>query len=168
VVLRKSSIVSGWDEKINIGDDWALYLDMILSKECKVAFTLKKLWRKRIDDINIYDGRQRSEILKLLYINDIKRVIEHHSLKLSEEEMKILEHKHMLSLVELSKHKMIREFKIVQSLKLFKKSCAIDILFTLKAIPIIIFKGFENKLKNISPKEHFNYGNTSRPEEISI
>src|SRR5690606_28813579 len=141
---------------------------MILSKECRVAFTLQKLWKKRIDDINIYDGRERSEILKLLYINDIKRVIDNHSLKLSEEEMKILEHIQMLGLVELSKHKMIREFKIVQSLKLFKKSCSINLLFSLKAIPIITFRGLENKLKGIfSKKEHFNYG-SKIPEEITF
>src|SRR5690606_37293199 len=120
VVLRKSSIVNGWDEEINIGDDWALYLDMILSKECKVAFTLKKLWKKRIDDINIYDGRERSEVLKFLYINDINRIIQRHSASLSVEEMKILEHTQMFSLVELSKHTMIREFDFSQSLKLFK------------------------------------------------
>lgn len=169
VVLRKSSIVSGWDEQINIGDDWALYLDMILSKKCKVAFTLEKLWKKRVDDINIYDGRKRSEVLRLLYINDINRVIERHALKLSEEELKILEHMQMLSLVELSKHKMLREFDFLQSIKLFKKSCAISMLFSLKAIPIIVFKGLENKIKGVfSRKEHFDYGSKKLPEEITL
>lgn len=169
VVLRKSSIVKGWDQGISIGDDWALYLDMILSKECKVAFTLQKLWKKRIDDINIYDGRARSEVLRLLYINDINRVIESHASKLTEEEMKILEHTQMLSLVELSKHKMIREFDFLQSLRLFKRSCSISMLFSLKAIPIVIFRGFLNKIKRFFlKKEHYNYGSSPIPEEITI
>ncbi len=169
VVLRKSSIVNGWDERMNIGDDWALYLDMILSKECKVAFTLKKLWRKRIDNINIYDGRERSEVLRLLYINDINRVIEHHALKLSEEEMKILQHTQMFGLVELSKHKMIREFDISQSFKLFKRSCSINTLFSIKAIPIVFFRGLENKIKSIfAEKERSNYENKGLPEEITL
>jgi len=169
VVLRKSSIVSGWDEEISIGDDWALYLEMILSKECRVAFTLKKLWKKRIDEINIYDGRVRSEVLRLLYINDLNRVIERHTSILTDEEMKILKHMQMLSLVELSKHKMIREFEIIQSLKLFKRSCAINILFSLKAIPIIIFRGFLNKKKGfLLKKEQYKYATKPMPEGITI
>ena len=38
VVIRKSSIVSGWNEKMNIGDDWCMYLETILNKECRVAY----------------------------------------------------------------------------------------------------------------------------------
>src|SRR5690606_27757744 len=98
-VIRKSSIVSGWDERMNIGDDWALYLDIILSKKCKVSFTLDKLWRKRLDSLNIYDGRKRSEVLRLLYIEDIKRIINRHKDRLSHKEIRILRKTQMYSLV---------------------------------------------------------------------
>lgn len=167
VVLRKSSIVSGWDDEINIGDDWSLYLDMILSKSCKVAFTLKKLWKKRIDSINIYDGRSRAEVLKLLYIKDIKRIIQRHCHQLSYKELSILKKIQMYSLVELSKHKLIRELNIIQSIKLFKQSCLIDLFFTIKVVPIVITKGAQNKIKKLlSKKRCDNYEHRGISEEI--
>jgi glycosyltransferase involved in cell wall biosynthesis len=148
VVLRKSSIVSGWDEEINIGDDWCMYLDMILSKERKIAFTMEKLWHKRIDDINIYDGRKWAEILEFLYIADLKRKMTRFQNKLTKSEFRILQERYMASLVELSKHNLIREFRVFTSLNLLGKSLAIDIPYTLKAIPNIFMKGLQNKIKN--------------------
>ena len=66
-VVRKSSIVSGWNEKINISDDWCLFLDMVLAKNCRAAFTMEVHWDKYINTTNIYDGRRRSELLELFY-----------------------------------------------------------------------------------------------------
>src|SRR5690606_16999249 len=129
-VIRKSSIGAGWDESINIGDDWAMYINMVFSKECKASFTLKKLWRKRVDSMNIYDGRKRAEVLNLLYIDDVTRIIKRHGKEFTRGERKILERTLMYSLVELSKHKLIREFDVIQSLKLFTRSCAINIPFS--------------------------------------
>lgn len=158
VILRRTSIVSGWDENINIGDDWALYLDMILSKRCKAAFTLKKMWKKRIDSINIFDGRSRSELLSLLYIDDIKRIILRHSKKLSPDELKSLQRIHIYSLVELSKHKLVREFDITGSLKLFYKACSSNTIFALKVLPIIILKGLQNNFTNAQLNTSGSYG----------
>lgn len=149
LVMRRSSIVSGWDEQINIGDDWTLYLDMILSKKCKASFTLKKLWTKRVDDKNIYDGRVRSEVLSLLYISDLNRILERHGDKLTSKEKRILERTQMEGLVELSKHKIIREFNIEQALALFKKSCDISKRYTIIAIPKVLYVGLENKIKGM-------------------
>jgi glycosyltransferase involved in cell wall biosynthesis len=53
LVLRSSSIVSGWNEKMNIADDWCLLLDMILSKKIRMAFTTQTLWLKHINCNNI-------------------------------------------------------------------------------------------------------------------
>lgn len=147
VVIRKSSIVSGWDEEINIGDDWCLYLDMILSKECKVAFTMDKLWHKRIDNINIYDGRKWSEILEFLYVADLKKKMRRFKHLLTKLELKILQERYMASLVELSKHNLIREFRIFTSLNLLGQSFAVNIPYTLKAIPNVFIKGLQNKMK---------------------
>lgn len=146
VVIRKSAIVSGWDENMNIGDDWAMYLEMILSKPCRAAFTLEKLWRKRVDEINVYDGRKWSEVLEFLHIADLKRNMEKLGHLLMPEELKILEERYMSSLVELSKHNLLREFKIMHSLKLLGTSFAINIPFTLKTIPNILFLGLNRKL----------------------
>lgn len=147
VVLRKSSIVSGWDENIKIGDDWCMYLEMILLKECKVAFTMTKLWRKRIDQINIYDGRKWSEVLEFLYVADLKRKMTKFKALLTNKELKTLQQRYMASLVELSKHNLIREFKIFTSLNLLGQSLSINIPFTLKQIPNVFMKGLQNKIR---------------------
>lgn len=152
VVIRKSALVSGWNEEINIGDDWYMYLDMILNKECKVAFTLDKLWRKRIDSINIYDGRKWSEVLEFLYIADLNLKITNFRHLLHEPELKIMQRRYMASLVELSKHNLIREFKIGNAFNLLGKSFAIDIPFTLKTIPDVFMTGLTRKIKDLNDK----------------
>jgi len=152
VVMRKTSIVGGWDEHIHVGDDWCMYLEMILTKECKIAFTLDKLWRKRIDNINIYDGRKRSEVLKLLYIADTQRVIEKFEKLLTPSERKILERRYIASSVELAKHELIREFNIPGSLRLIGKSLAIDISFTFKIMPDIFMQGVRRRMKSEKKK----------------
>ncbi|WP_316839575.1 glycosyltransferase family 2 protein [Pedobacter gandavensis] len=152
MVIRKSSIVSGWDEKMNIGDDWSMYLEMILSKPCRAAFTLEQLWRKRVDEINVYDGRKWSEVLEFLHIADLKRNMEKLSDLLRPEELKVLEERYMSSLVELSKHHLLREFKVKDSLRLLGTSFAINIPFTLKTIPNILFLGLNRKLGLVKKK----------------
>ncbi|TKC59256.1 glycosyltransferase family 2 protein [Pedobacter hiemivivus] len=148
VVMRKSSIISGWDEKIKIGDDWCMYLDMILSKECHIAFTLEKLWNKRIDDINIYDGRKWSEVLEFLYVADLKRKMARFNHLLTKIELKLLQERYMASLVELSKHNLIRRFKVFTSFNLLGESLAMNIPFTLKTIPSVLLKSLQNKIKS--------------------
>lgn len=146
LVIRKSSIVSGWDEEMNIGDDWCMYLEAILTKECKAAFTLKKLWHKRIDEINIYDGRKWSEVVEFLYIADLKKKISKFKHLLTPKELKILEERYMGGLVEFAKHNLIRELNFKYSFNLLVKSFSINIPFTLKAIPKVFIKGIKGKI----------------------
>jgi glycosyltransferase involved in cell wall biosynthesis len=150
VVIRKSSIVSGWDDRINIADDWCMYLDVILSKECRAAFTLDRLWEKRIDDINIYDGRKRNEVLKHLYISDTLTMMDKFKKLLTRSEMYILKQRYMASLVELAKHELIREFNITECLRLLKDSFIVNVPFTLKMIPDIFLKGLKGKYNALS------------------
>lgn len=152
VVIRKSSIVSGWDEKIHVGDDWCMYLDVILSKECTAAFTLDKLWRKRIDNINIYDGRKRSEVLKFLYIADTHRIMEKFKDRLTPGELLLLERRYIASLVELAKHELIREYNLKESVRLFRISMAVDVPFTLKMVPDIFLVGLTRKYNAVRKK----------------
>lgn len=146
VVMRKSSIVNGWDEQVRVGDDWCMYLDMILNKKCRIAFTLDQLWRKRIDEINIYDGRKRSEVLKYLFIQDTKHIMNKFAHLLTPEEMKILERRFVASSVELAKHELFREHNLSESFRLIRKSAAVDLPFTLKMIPDIVMQGLKRKL----------------------
>lgn len=152
VVIRKSSIVSGWDNRINIADDWCMYLEVILSKECRAAFTLDKLWKKRIDDINIYDGRKRNELLRHLYISDTLTMMDKFKKLLTRSEMYIFKRRYMASLVELAKHELIREYNIKECLRLLKDSFTVNVPFTLKMIPDVFMRGLKGKYDALSSR----------------
>ena len=147
VVIRKSTIVSGWDEEMNIGDDWCMYLEAILSRECRIAFTLEKLWHKRVDEINIYDGRKWSEVLEFLYIADVQKKIIKFKNLLTPKEKKILNERYMTGLVEFAKHNLIREMKVKNSFVLLLRAFAVNIPFTLREIPKVFVKGLRGKIK---------------------
>ncbi len=147
VVLRKSSVISGWNESVNIGDDWYLYLEMILNNKPKVAYTLQRLWRKRIDEINIYDGRKWHEVLEFLYIADLDLKMKKFGALLSKQELLIMQKRYMESLIELSKHHLFREHSLRDSFKLLSTSFSVSIPFTLKSIPKIYFKAIRRQLK---------------------
>lgn len=147
VVMRRSSMVSGWNTSMNIGDDWCLLLGIVLSKECKVAFTTEQLWHKKVDSINIYDGRSRIEVVKLLYIEDLSVYITKYGKYLSSKELSILTNMYMDALVEHAKHSLLREYNVYQFLQMLKRSMKINPFFTMKTFPNIIVRGFGRHLK---------------------
>lgn len=63
LVIRRSSFVSQWNEDMIAADDWFLLLEMVLSKPCQVAFTTSPHWFKRVHGDNVYDGRNKSEVI---------------------------------------------------------------------------------------------------------
>ena len=73
LVLRRSSIFSGWGEQMRIANDWYLILDMALHRACAAAFTLVPRWKKRVDGTNIYDGRPFHEIGEQLHLREYPR-----------------------------------------------------------------------------------------------
>jgi len=151
VVFRKSSMVEGWDEQMKIGDDWSMYLDIIFSKNCNVAFTLKVLWRKRVNDINVYDGRKWNEVLENLYVNDLSKKISKLKSRLNRNELDILNKRYIESMVELAKHNIVREYKFLSAMQLLKRSFIVDISQTLISIPLILRKAINSKI--IVPKD---------------
>lgn len=72
LLLRRSSIASGWGEQMQIADDWYLILDMALRRPCTAAFTLTPRWRKRVDGLNVYDGRPFADSARELYLHDYR------------------------------------------------------------------------------------------------
>lgn len=70
LLLRRDSITSGWGEHMQIADDWYLLLDMALRRPCRAAFTLQPRWRKRVDGMNVYDGRPFAEVARRLHLSD--------------------------------------------------------------------------------------------------
>ncbi len=148
VLLRKSSIVSGWDPRFNIADDWCMFLDIILNKKCKVAFCLQKLWRKSVDESNIYDGRNWNEVLELLYVEDFRMLLDRYRHLLTQKEIKPIERLHLECMLKLAIYKLFREFDIVKFFHLVKQSFNLDANLTLRAISKILKIRFYRKLKN--------------------
>lgn len=70
VVFKRDRIVNGWTTGLHIGDDWCLLRDVSLSRPCRVAFTMDKLWTKRVVGDNIYDGICQQEVLRKLHYAD--------------------------------------------------------------------------------------------------
>jgi glycosyltransferase involved in cell wall biosynthesis len=72
LVLRRSSVVTGWGEQMQIADDWYLLLEMALSHPCTAAFDLTPRWHKRVDGKNVYDGQSPTESIRKLYLHDCR------------------------------------------------------------------------------------------------
>ena len=85
-LIRHASLVSAWNEKMHIGDDWCLLLDIILSKECKAALIRERLWLKKINCNNIYDSRDFLEATRLLYVEDGYEMLHRYAGRLTKEE----------------------------------------------------------------------------------
>jgi hypothetical protein len=151
-LIRKSSIVSGWNEQIRIGDDWCLYLDMVLSKKCNAAFTIEQLWNKQIDANNIYDGRTWNEVLELLFIKDMKEFLGRYEKLLAKKELSIITRRYIRGLVELAKHNAFRDRDFPRSLRLMKQSVMVNPFFTLMAIPDVLTRGVNRHIKEFRKK----------------
>lgn len=90
LLLRRSSLVSSWNEEMIIADDWFLILEMVISKPCRAAFTAKPYWLKRINDDNIYDGNELMEITEKLGLHDERIIARHFKSQLTYAEKYIL------------------------------------------------------------------------------
>lgn len=124
VVIRRSSIIGGWNKKLRIGEDWSLYLDMIFKeKGCRAAFTMEKLWNKHVHDQNIFDGKEREEVLDTVVEDDLE-LINVYREYLTVEELKILRKKYVLDTMELAKYALIRNWNVKKSWKLVRQSFA--------------------------------------------
>lgn len=70
LLIRRSSLVSGWNEEMKIADDWYLILEMVLTKPRCAAFTLSPYWTKHIHSSNICHGRKELEVVENLGLHD--------------------------------------------------------------------------------------------------
>jgi glycosyltransferase involved in cell wall biosynthesis len=70
LLMKRSSIASGWCEEMKIADDWYLILEMVLKKPCRAAFTLSPYWKKYTHIDNIYHGRDPLEVLQEFGLHD--------------------------------------------------------------------------------------------------
>lgn len=148
VVMRRSAMPAlGWNEEMVVADDWCLYLDMILNNpNLKVAFTKTPLWKKAIGINNLMDGRNRLEILKLVYVDDVNLLIDKFKHLLSNSEIRVFEKMKAASLIELAKndfqHKQFKE-----GLKKLKMAFNTKKFYSIWAIPNIFIGGLGRLLK---------------------
>lgn len=90
LLLRRSSLVSKWNEEMIIADDWFLILELVIAKPCRAAFTLSPYWLKRVFNDNIYDGKELLEITRSLGLHDERIMAQRFNSQLTQEEKNIL------------------------------------------------------------------------------
>lgn len=146
VLIRRKSMAGGWNNCMNIGDDWGLYLDMIFSKPCTAVFTLARLWYKDIDGQNIYDGRDRHEVVQLLLVEDTQTILRRYQRKLSVNELKILQKRYISGLMELAKHKLIREKRAIESWNLVRAAFGERAVYALAEVPKLAYTALNNHI----------------------
>ena len=149
LLLRRSSIVSSWDSSLNIADDWCLVLDMIMASECRAAFTYDVLWTKRIGGNNVYDGRERIEIIKLLDIEDCDFLAQRYAHVLTKDELRTFRKLQVVGLFTLSLYLIGAEFKIFEAVRIFRKAFAMDSAAMLSASPKVMISVGKSIVKNL-------------------
>lgn len=121
-VMRKSSMIDGWNNKLRIGDDWGLFLDIIFRKNgCKAAFTMEKLWNKNVHEQNIFDGRSREDILEAIIADDLELMNVYRQF-LTNDELNVLRKKYVVDTMELAKLAMTKKRNLGMSWKFACKS----------------------------------------------
>ncbi len=86
LVIRRTSLVGGWNEEMLIADDWCLVLDMVLSRPMRAAFTMQRHWTKYVQADNVYDGRAQLEVIERLGFHDERLLAQRFAGQLSDAE----------------------------------------------------------------------------------
>lgn len=132
LVMRSASLVQGWNEKMNIGDDWCMLLDLVMAGKCKAAFTLETLWHKHINCNNIYDGRDHIEVNRLLFVEDMHTMMTRFAHLWTKEEYNYLEKNYLKNLVRSAKHSLFTYSNVKESMSLMRRAIATNPLYTTK------------------------------------
>lgn len=148
-LIRRASITTGWDSSIHIGDDWAMFLDIILKKECRVSFSLQQLWTKNIDDTNVYDGRAWEDVLRLLYVEDLDRLLGRYDDILEEREVREFERLHLRGMLDLALYTLFKRREMSRSFDLIKRSFNRNALQALRALPMSLKTCLDRKRKTL-------------------
>ena len=131
-MLIRASSLGGWNEKMNIGDDWCMLLDMIMPGNRRAAFTLEKLWWKHINCNNVYDGRYHIEVNRLLYVEDTRMLMERFAKVWTEKEYKFVEKKYLKHLVRSAKHSLFIYSNPVESIRLIKRAVTTNPVYAVR------------------------------------
>lgn len=149
-LIRRSAIINGWEPNMNIGDDWCLFLDIILKKECKAAFCLENLWIKNVGADNVYDGRAWNEVTELLYVKDLQKLMNRYHFLLHSKEIKQLEKLYVENILTLAIYKLLKKRNPLQFFRLINQSFHLGISKTLTAFPNTLQYCFSRAFKAIN------------------
>jgi len=86
LVFRRERMAGSWTPGLLIADDWCILLDTILSRPCRVGFTMQRLWTKRVTGDNICDGQNPFEIRRKLWNKDFSFLFDRLRAKLTRAE----------------------------------------------------------------------------------
>ncbi|MGB8192143.1 MAG: glycosyltransferase family 2 protein [Chitinophagaceae bacterium] len=136
-LLIRSASLAGWNEQMNIGDDWCMLLDMIMSNSCRAAFTMEKLWLKHINCNNIYDGRDHIEVNRLFYVEDACTILNRYASALTKAEYEMLEKKYLKHLVRSAKHSLTNS-NVKESLTLMKRAMTTNPFYATKVFTALL------------------------------
>lgn len=137
LVMRRTSIVSAWNETLAIADDWCIIMDMIFAKKCKAAYTKEKLWIKNIDGTNIHDGRDENEVLQHLYVYDKEIMYKRYHKQFTLAERKQYKESLVYYLTLYAFQQLTIEKSYNNSFKSFKKAISTD---PKRALALVVFE----------------------------
>jgi glycosyltransferase involved in cell wall biosynthesis len=150
LLIRASSMVSGWDARMNIADDWCMLLDMLMNKSCTAGFIKEPLWRKTVTGDNIFDGRKREEVYRLLYVADAKVLLDRHEHLLTPTEKKFLQKRYLEYLVRTAKYSISTNGKVKEGFIMMRNAIAFDPLNYARIFSNLMMQTFRRKLNELA------------------
>lgn len=128
LLIHKDLLTNGWNEKIAIGDDWYLLIEMTVKKpNLKIGYSEKPRWIKNRVTDNVCDGRE-SEAFRLAHLKDIETIIADFKSTLTQSQLESLNVKRFQNLLLLMSYNLkyskefIRCFTPIENCILFSKS----------------------------------------------
>lgn len=146
LVLRCSSL-KGWNEKMNIADDWDMLLDIVLSPDAKAAFTTERLWYKHINCNNIFDGRDHLDITRLLYVADTGLILSRHGGLFTKKEYIVIERRYLEHLVRTAKHSLFLHSNFTESIRFLKKALTLNPIYTTRIFSLLLWEAGKRQFK---------------------
>ncbi len=151
LLIRRSSIVSRWNEEMNIADDWHLILEMVLTRPCRAAFTLTSYWRKHIHSSNICHGREALEVIRELGLHDERLIAQHFQEQLTFAEKTVLKKRLATNYFNFGRMNRKREgfsLNVLRSIATAFKLAPVRMVFTTMQVPFYSLKNLFQIARN--------------------
>ncbi|MHA8051652.1 glycosyltransferase family 2 protein [Aquirufa sp. ROCK-SH2] len=144
LIRAKTLKKRGWNEQMNITDDWCMLLDIIFNEPTRAAYTTEPLWIKNVYGDNIYDGRSKVQLLRLLVLDNLN-LIKRNKPLLSPSEMKVLQKEYILNLMNVSKETFVRDKDVKKSLSFMLRAFSDYPKYSFTIFCQLICKVLQNK-----------------------